>query len=56
MRNRIMIDKLKDQIARGYIDNDWVSSFVYALDAVLKENKTLTPKQQEKLEEIFEKY
>lgn len=51
-----MIDKLEDQLDRGYIDNDFAAEFIPSVAAKFRSGLPLTDKQQAKLEELFERY
>lgn len=55
-RQKLMADKLYEQMSRGFIDNDWVEGFVDDIQTKLNVGAELTPKQAEKLEELFERY
>lgn len=55
-RLRLMIDKLYDQVQRGFIENDWEIKFISDVRERLKMNMGLSIKQTEKLEDLFERY
>jgi len=56
-RNKLMIDKLYDQMARGCIDNGWVEGFIETVHTKLHGPLPyLTDKQQKILEDLFERY
>jgi len=55
-RNKMMIDKLYDQMARGCIDNEWVEGFIEDTKARVYAGMKLTTPQQNKLEDLFERY
>jgi len=55
-RNQMMIDKLSDQVARGYIEREWDIDFIYSLKTQIKTKRPLSDKQTAKLEELFERY
>lgn len=55
-RLQLMIDKLYEQIQKGFIDDQsWECKFVLDIRERLKMNFNLSQKQIEKLEEIFER-
>lgn len=55
-RTRLMLEKLKDQSARGCIPNTWAEEFIWSLDEQRKAGRELTAKQLVKVEELFEQY
>lgn len=55
-RNKMMVSKLHDQMARGCINNDWAEKFIEDMHRSVKAGQTLTWKQQEKIEQLFEQY
>lgn len=55
-RTKFMVDKLEDQIARGFIENSFVESFMESIGARIKAGLPLSEKQAAKLEELFERY
>lgn len=55
-RNKLMIDKLYDQMARGFIENEWAEEFIENVKGVVYAGMKLTTPQQSKLEELFERY
>lgn len=55
-RNKLMTDKLMDQVARGYVENEWAETFISDMSNRIKSGKPLSAKQVTKLEELFEKY
>lgn len=55
-RNEFMTEKLYDQIQRGFIENEFVESFVVSVKHRLESGLSLTERQQKKLDELFERY
>ena len=55
-RTKMMLDKLIEQDKRGYIENAWVTTFLWDIKTKIDKGQNLTPKQLEKLEELFEQY
>lgn len=55
-RNKLMVNKLWDQMAQGLIENDFAESFIVSVRSRVDAGITLTDKQQNKLEELFERY
>lgn len=53
-RLKLMADKLYDQVQRGFIENEWEIKFIMDIRNRLKV-MTLTAKQIEKLEDLFER-
>lgn len=52
----LMVDKLYDQIQRGFIDDQsWDYKFILDIRERLKMNFDLSEKQISKLEEVFER-
>lgn len=56
-RNKMMADKLFEQLQRGWIEVDeWTETFISDMHEKTKAGRTLTEKQQSKLEQLFERY
>lgn len=55
-RQQLMLDKLIDQSARGFIPDAWAEEFIHSLRERVLRGYPLTDKQADKLEELFEKY
>jgi hypothetical protein len=55
-RNKLMVDKLCDQVARGCIENEWVEGFIWDTKLRVYAGMKLTTPQQVKLEDLFERY
>lgn len=55
-RLKMMADKLMEQVATGNVDNEWAENFITDVHGKLKAGRTLTDKQVQKLEELFEEY
>jgi hypothetical protein len=55
-RQKIMVDKLYDQVQRGFIDDSWCEKFIMDVRERLKMNMKLSEKQNTKLEELFDQY
>ncbi len=55
-RNKLMVDKLKEQVARGFIENDWAETFICDIHAKVHKGQSLSVKQQGILDDMFERY
>ena len=55
-RIKIMLDKLEDQIATGFIENEFVENFITSVKGRFLAGIPLSDKQNAKLEELFENY
>lgn len=55
-RNRLMIDKLYDQLQCGCLPDGFVTDFVLSVRDRLKMGIELSQKQQATLENLFEQY
>jgi hypothetical protein len=55
-RLKLMLTKLKEQVDRNFIDNDWACTFVNDCHSRASKGGTFTVKQIDKLEELFERY
>ena len=55
-RVKMMIGKLYEQVSMGHIDNEWSEQFICDMKYRLTNDCRLTPKQIEKIEELFERY
>lgn len=55
-RNKLMVDKLKEQVARGFIENDWAETFICDMHTKVHKGQLLSLKQQNVLEDMFERY
>ena len=55
-RQQLMLDKLIDQTARGFIPDAWTEEFIHSLHERVRRSYPLTDKQADKLEELFERY
>lgn len=55
-RAKMMISKLHDQVARGFIENEWAEQFISDVKDRLDHDCILTAKQIDKIEELFERY
>lgn len=53
-RIKLMIDKIEDQIQRGFINNEFIDRFITSIKSRVRIGLPLTQKQISKLEEIFE--
>jgi hypothetical protein len=49
-------NKLMVEVAAGRVENRWDEDFIASVRKQVKSGKTLTQKQHDKLEELFEKY
>ena len=55
-RQQLMLDKLIDQSARGFIPDAWTEEFIFSLRERVLRSYPLTDKQADKLEELSESY
>lgn len=55
-RIEMMAGKLYDQMARGFIGNQWAEDFIESTYMRVRAGLPLTDKQEAKLEELFERY
>ena len=55
-RTEMMAGKLYDQMARGFIGNQWAEDFIESTYMRVRAGLPLTDKQEAKLEELFERY
>jgi len=55
-RIKLMIDKLVDQVAGGYIFDLWAETFIEDVRSQVELGRGLTEKQVAKLEQLFERY
>lgn len=55
-RVKMMAGKLMEEVSSGNIDNDWAETFIADIHARVHSGRTLTDKQVQKLEELFEEY
>ena len=55
-RNKLMIDKLYDQMQRDCIDNEFAENFIVSVKARIDQGIALTEKQEKVLEDLFERY
>ncbi len=55
-RIKMMIGKLHDLSARGFIENEWAEQFISDMKDRLDHDCLLTAKQIDKIEELFERY
>jgi len=55
-RTKMMIEKLHEQLSLGAVTDEWCSNFIDDMYTRLKSGGTFTPKQLEKIDELFEEY
>ena len=56
-RIKMMLQKLKEQVANGSIDNEWVEKFIIEMNEKAKlDYYPFSEKQLSKIEELFEQY
>lgn len=55
-RIKLMIDKLVDQVAGGYIFDLWAETFIEDVRSQVELGRGLTEKQISKINELFERY
>jgi hypothetical protein len=53
---KMMVDKLYDQQARGFINDDWAVDFIVDMHKRIKDNLPMSEKQQQKVEDLFERW
>lgn len=56
-RHKTMAKKLYELVELGTIDNDWEENFICDVhDQLMNQGRELTPKQAEKLGQLFERH
>lgn len=55
-RVKMMVDKLKLEVDSGRLDNNFAEEFIYSVNARISAGLSLSDKQINKLEELFDKY
>ena len=51
-----MLNKLKIEADAGRVDNEWTENFIFEMYFRIKQKLPVSPKQQAKIEELFERF